>query len=214
MRYSLPFFGLLSIILIAIPLSGCVSESTVNTTSEISRNPNQDPIIGTWHWTTIGQSKTIFYTFTSDGHYSSSDSINEGTESGTWIKEGENQYNVTVNNRKLSFIYQPVTDTIAMADTPELRFYPAGKGSAIVTPKPVQPTQSKQPTSNQNSAINNPAPVYTTQKVQVISTIANVPARTQQPQQPVTLRTVTLPKTLPKYTPQPTTIPFVTFKKP
>jgi hypothetical protein len=211
MRYSLPFFGLLSIILIAIPLSGCVSESTVNTTSEISRNPNQDPIIGTWHWTTIGQSKTIFYTFTSDGHYSSSDSINEGTESGTWIKDGENQYNVTVNNRKLSFIYQPVTDTIAMADTPELRFYPAGKGSAIVTPKPVQPTQSKQPTSNQNSAINNPAPVYTTQKVQVVSTIANVPARTQQP---VTLRTVTLPKTLPKYTPQPTTIPFVTFKKP
>lgn len=103
-------------------------------------NSTQDPIIGTWHWTLYDRSKTIFYTFTSDGHYSTSDSMNEGTESGTWIKYGKNRYNVTVEGRKtILFVYQPETNTIAMADTLDLHFYPPGKGSAIVTPNPNTP---------------------------------------------------------------------------
>lgn len=203
------------LIIIAVSLSGCVDESIANSTPGVSINSTQDPIIGTWHWTTFGQSKTIFYTFTSDGHYSTSDSINEGTESGTWIKTSENHYNISVDNRIISFIYQPESNTIAMSDEPEMRFYPPGKGSAIVTSKPVQPTQLNQPASGQSSVPNYPAvqPIYTPQNSQVI-----IPARVQQPQPQFTMKAVTLPYTIkpqPPESPQPGPIfPLTTFKKP
>jgi len=46
----------------------------------------QDPVIGTWSWTMFDKSKTIYYTFTADGKYSTSDSISASSEQGTWEK--------------------------------------------------------------------------------------------------------------------------------
>lgn len=220
MQISILPVAFVGLIIFAVVLSGCIDESAENVTPNISTNSTQDPIIGTWHWTVFGQSKTIFYTFTSDGHYTTSDSINEGTESGTWIKSSGNQYNISVNNRKIVFVYQPETNTIAITDSPELHFYPPGKGSAIVTAKPVQPTQSNQPASGQPSTPNYPAvqPVYTPQKSQVVVTIGGITAPVHQPQPQFTMEIVTLPPTIKPQspgTPQPGPIfPLTTFKKP
>ncbi len=86
-------------------------------------------------WTTFDRSKTIFYTFTYDHQYFSSDSRNEGSEKGTWTKESDNSYNVVVDGRKTRMIvYQPTTDSIAQADTPEIRFTP----KPVSTPRPAQ----------------------------------------------------------------------------
>ncbi|MFZ1898542.1 hypothetical protein [Methanoregula sp.] len=123
--------------------------SNVNVIPTVSESPTrtiiqgQDPIVGTWHWTLYDRSKTIFYTFTADGKYSSSDSMNGGTSSGVWTNGGKNQYNVTVNGNRIYFVYQPETDTIANAGYPEIHFYPQGEGPAIVTPTPIQTTLPK-----------------------------------------------------------------------
>jgi hypothetical protein len=121
----------------------------------------QDRIIGTWHWTMPDRSKTIFYSFTLEGSYLSSDSNNEGTDSGTWIKYGENQYNVTLKNgNTILFVYQTATNSIAKINSPDMRFYPPGEGSVILTYQPHQtPSQSSStlsietpiPTLNKNS---------------------------------------------------------------
>jgi len=99
-------------------------------------------------------SKTLFYTFTADGQYTASDSVSTRTESGKWVKTGENTYTVTASNRKTVFIYQPASNTIALADSPALQFYPAGAGSAIATPKPAA---TPAPGTSQQAGSGNPS---------------------------------------------------------
>jgi len=102
----------------------------------------QDPIIGTWSWTMFDKSKTIYYTFTDDGQYTTSDSISKSSEQGTWEKGGQNQYNVTVEGRKtLMFEYEPATNSLSRSDSPELRFYPFRPG----TPTPTTPPPTTTP---------------------------------------------------------------------
>ena len=97
----------------------------------------QDPVIGTWSWTMFDKSKTIYYTFTADGRYQTSDSRSESTEEGTWEKGLQNQYNVTVDNKKtIIFEYQPATHSLAFSDTPQMRLYPWTPQTPTPTPLP------------------------------------------------------------------------------
>jgi len=99
----------------------------------------QDPVIGTWSWTMFDKSKTIYYTFTADGRYQTSDSISTSSEQGTWEKESQNQYNVTVEGRKtILFEYQPATNSLIRSDSPDLRIIPFRP--AIPTPTPLPTT--------------------------------------------------------------------------
>jgi hypothetical protein len=125
-------FVLLAAILV---LSGCTGTpppaTPTPTPAPTTRAITTDPIIGTWSWTTFDRAKTIFYTFTYDGQYFASDSRNESSERGTWIKGNNSQYNVTVMGRiSRVFVYQPATDSLVQADSPDIRFVP------YVTPFP------------------------------------------------------------------------------
>jgi hypothetical protein len=105
-------------------------------TPTIPLSPAQDPIIRSWHWTVFDRSKTIFYTFNSDGNYSNSDSLHDGSIKGTWTQLSDNKYIVSIPNQQPQiFLYYPASDTISLADSPALQFYPPGNGSAIVTPR-------------------------------------------------------------------------------
>jgi hypothetical protein len=196
MKKLLPFLLLFSIFI----ASGCINNLIPNTPTQNSSitpatlsTPTEDPIIGIWHWTLYDHSKTIFYTFTLDGHYSTSDSMNEGTESGTWIKYGDNQYNVTVDGRKkLLFEYLPQSDTVVMLDAPDLHFYRPGVGSPIVTPNPNLPTPSDEESS---------APLLSSQlPPQHNSPSSGQPAPAVQKIQPVTVQTQKVIQPQPLYT--------------
>ncbi len=118
------------VLLVAIILvSGCTGSppaaTPTPTPAPTTRSIGQDPIIGTWSWTTFDRSKTIFYTFTDDGKYFATDSRNESSETGTWVKGDNSQYNVTVMGRiSRVFVYQPATDSLVQADSPDIRFVP------------------------------------------------------------------------------------------
>jgi hypothetical protein len=137
----------LSIVLLAVLIlfSGCTNEelrgekTTVPTPTPEPTVSTQDPIIGTWYWTMFDKSKTIFYTFTADGQYLTSDSLSASSERGTWEKEGQNRYNVTVEGRKmLLFEYQPATNSLTHSDSPDLRIYPFRPETPTPTPVPTK----------------------------------------------------------------------------
>ncbi len=138
-------FILCFVLLVAIILlSGCTGSppaaTPTPTPAPTTRSRGQDPIIGTWSWTTFDRSKTIFYTFTYDGQYIVSDSRNESAERGTWVKGNDSQYNVTVEGRITRvFVYQPATDTIVQADSPDIQWVPY----ISMAPTPV-PTKTRE----------------------------------------------------------------------
>ena len=148
---------LLALLAVSILITaGCLSGPTTNPVSAtpvVSTPTSQDPIVGTWHWTLFDHSKTLFYTFNADGRYVASDSITTDTKSGTWVKTSVNNYTVTVGYIKTLFEYLPTSNTIAMADSPTLQFYPEGAGPAIVTPDAGQTMQPGQDVTQQPASI-------------------------------------------------------------
>jgi len=145
--------GVACLIIALVLIGGCVTQDThpasVTPVQDLSQLKS-DPIEGTWHWNAYGGSKTIFYTFNPDGSYSTSDSMNQGKESGTWTKDTGNRYNVSVKGNTVVFVYQPETDTVAKASSPTARFYPEGKGPAIISSSSVDtPVQATTVTTQQ-----------------------------------------------------------------
>lgn len=137
-----------------------VSEDTIpviGTQTPRDRVPD-DPVTGTWIRPLYD--RTVFYTFAADGAYSVSDSLDMSSERGIWTKAGENRYNVTVGGRKsILFMYQPETGTVAMSDTPDIRFSRqgnatagAGYGPAPTTPVPGQQTIAPRTTACKEAA--------------------------------------------------------------
>lgn len=107
-----------------------------------------DPVTGTWIRPLYD--RTVFYMFSGDGGYSVSDSLNLSSERGVWTKAGENLYNVTVSGRKnILFLYQPETGTVAMLDTPDIRFYPQGNlpADAVIATTATTPVPAPQTTT-------------------------------------------------------------------
>ena len=141
----------LCVVLLAVLIvfSGCTNaeirgeKTTVPTPTPAPTISTQDPVIGTWYWTMFDKSKTIYYTFTADGQYTTSDSISKNSEQGTWEKMSQNQYNVTVEGRKALLIeYEPATNSLSRSDSPEMRFYPFRPENTQSTPRP---TPTKKP---------------------------------------------------------------------
>jgi hypothetical protein len=151
MRVSWCFIALTCVLVGAVLSGGCVMGSSPEPASlaplQETRVISGDPVVGTWHWNMFDGSKTIFYTFSPDGGYSTSDSMNTGTEHGTWATAGENRYNVTVKGNIIVFVFQPETDTIAKANYPGTRFYPEGAGPAIITHEAKAPLETTVPTT-------------------------------------------------------------------